>query len=129
MVQCIIIVNFTASYIALQMIRNYRKPLIVVAPKVLLRLPAAASSLSDLAPGTSFQPVLGDSKVKGDKVTRVVFCTGKHFYLLQKEREVRNITDMAIIRVEVIYPVVMNILPILPELAVHINFFSNNLTN
>lgn len=87
--------------ISLQMIRDYRKPVVVVAPKILLRLPAAASSLSDMAPGTTFQPVLGDLKVKGEKVTKVVFCTGKHYYLLQKEREARNVTDMALIRVEV----------------------------
>lgn len=83
------------------MVRDYRKPVVVVAPKILLRLPAAASVLSDMAPGTTFQPVLGDPKVKGDKVTKVVFCSGKHFYLLQKERETRNVTDMAIIRLEV----------------------------
>ena len=85
------------------MIRNFRKPLIVVAPKVLLRLPAASSSLADMATGTSFLPVLGDPGVKGDKVTRVVFCTGKHYYTLQKERDSRKIDNMALIRLEVWY--------------------------
>lgn len=41
------------------MVRNFRKPLVVVAPKTLLRLPEASSSLSEMAPGTTFQPVLG----------------------------------------------------------------------
>ena len=84
-----------------QMIRNFRKPLIVVAPKVLLRLPAASSSIADMASGTTFLPVLGDPGVKGDKVTRVVFCTGKHYYTLQKERDARKTDNMALIRLEV----------------------------
>ena len=83
------------------MLRNFRKPLVIVAPKVLLRLPTASSSLSDMAPGTTFSPVLSDLGVKGDKVTRVVFCTGKHFYNLQKERDSRNIDNTALIRLEV----------------------------
>ncbi|XP_052769860.1 2-oxoadipate dehydrogenase complex component E1-like [Mya arenaria] len=87
-----------------QMVRNFRKPAVVVAPKVLLRLAAATSDLTQMAPGTTFQPVLGDPGVKGDKVNKVVFCSGKHFYLLQKERETRNIDDMAIIRLESLCP-------------------------
>ncbi|XP_053405855.1 2-oxoadipate dehydrogenase complex component E1-like [Mercenaria mercenaria] len=87
-----------------QMIRNYRKPVIVIAPKTLLRLPAATSSLSEMAPGTTFQPVLGDLKVKGEKVNKVVFCSGKHYYAIQKERDTRNIDDMAIIRLESLCP-------------------------
>lgn len=83
------------------MIRNYRKPVVVVAPKILLRLPAATSALTEMAPGTSFLPVIGDPKVKGDKVIKVVFCSGKHFYLLQKERDARGVDDMAVIRLEV----------------------------
>ncbi|XP_060070880.1 2-oxoadipate dehydrogenase complex component E1-like [Ylistrum balloti] len=87
-----------------QMVRNYRKPLVVVAPKVLLRLSAATSSLSDMTPGTSFKPVLGDPGVKGDKVAKVIFCTGKHFYNLQKERDSKNLQDTAIIRLESLCP-------------------------
>ena len=55
-----------------QMLRNFRKPLVVVGPKVLLRLPAATSSLEDMAQGTTLQPVIGAKKVK-----RVVFTSGK----------------------------------------------------
>ncbi|XP_052276255.1 2-oxoadipate dehydrogenase complex component E1-like isoform X2 [Dreissena polymorpha] len=88
-----------------QMIRNYRKPLVVVAPKVLLRLPAASSSLAEMAPGTTFLPVIGESaSVNGENVRRVVFCSGKHFYLLQKEREARKVQDMALIRLESLCP-------------------------
>ncbi|XP_053405380.1 2-oxoadipate dehydrogenase complex component E1-like [Mercenaria mercenaria] len=87
-----------------QMIRNYRKPVIVIAPKILLRLPAATSSLSEMAPGTTFQSVLGDLKVKGENVKKVVFCSGKHYYTIQKERDTRNIDDMAIIRLESLCP-------------------------
>ena len=73
----------------------------VVAPKVLLRLPAASSSLSDMGPGTCFQPVVGEPGVKSDKVTRLVFCSGKHYYTIQKELHSRNIDNTAVIRLEV----------------------------
>ena len=59
-----------------QMLRDFRKPLVVVGPKVLLRLPAAASSLEDMAQGTTFQPVIGAKKRDNKKVKRVVFATG-----------------------------------------------------
>ena len=83
------------------MIRNYRKPLVVVAPKILLRLPAAASTLAQMAPGTTFQPVMSDPNVKVDKVTKVIFCSGKHYYTLLKERETRSLDNVALIRLEV----------------------------
>ena len=83
------------------MVRNYRKPLIVVAPKVLLRLSAAAAQLSDLGPGTSFQRVFGDETLKPEMVTRVVFCSGKHYYALVKQKELTNSQNTAIIRLEV----------------------------
>lgn len=55
-----------------QMIRNYRKPLIVASPKILLRFPPASSTLADLAPGTHFQPVIGDnSLMEYSKIKRV----------------------------------------------------------
>ena len=54
-------------YVFLQMVRNYRKPLIMAGPKILIRLPAATSSLSEMAPGTTFQPVLSDSLVDPTK--------------------------------------------------------------
>ena len=87
--------------LSFQMVRNFRKPLVVVAPKVLLRLPAASSSLNDMGPGTCFQPVVGEPGMKSDKVTRLIFCSGKHYYTIQKELDSRNIDNTAVIRLEV----------------------------
>ena len=84
-----------------QMVRNFRKPLVVAAPKTLLRSPVATSQLPQMAPGTSFQPVLGDTHAVNKHVTRVVFVSGKHYYTLQAYRELHNIQNTAIIRVEV----------------------------
>lgn len=90
------------------MIRNFRKPLVVVAPKILLRLPEATSTLEDMAPGTTFLPVLADPSVSPGKVTKVVFCSGKHYYTLVKERENLKLQNVAIIRLEVIINLVMS---------------------
>uniref|UniRef100_A0A8C1USJ6 2-oxoadipate dehydrogenase complex component E1 n=1 Tax=Cyprinus carpio TaxID=7962 RepID=A0A8C1USJ6_CYPCA len=70
-----------------QMIRNFRKPLIVASPKTLLRFSGAVSSLADMGPGTSFKPVIGDTSVNPASVQRVLFCSGKHYYTLLKHRE------------------------------------------
>ncbi|GBO01186.1 putative 2-oxoglutarate dehydrogenase E1 component DHKTD1, mitochondrial, partial [Araneus ventricosus] len=80
------------------------KPLIIVGPKVLLRHPAAVSSIQEMAPGTSFKSVIADDSVSAKNVKRVIFCSGKHFYLLQKEKESRNLNDCAIIRLEKLCP-------------------------
>ena len=85
------------------MLRNYRKPLIVAAPKGLLRHPQAVSSLSEMTPGTYFQPILSDSNIDPKSVKKVVFVSGKHYYTLAKERVNRSRNDVAIIRLEVIY--------------------------
>ncbi|XP_055509441.1 2-oxoadipate dehydrogenase complex component E1 [Leucoraja erinacea] len=88
-----------------QMVRDFRKPLVVAAPKQLLRLPAAVSSLDEMAPGTTFQPVLGDSSVDPKNVRRVVLCCGKHYYALLKHREtLESARDTALIRVEELCP-------------------------
>ena len=84
-----------------QMVRNYRKPLVIAGPKILLRHAEAVSSLSEMAPGTSFQPVIGDVTSDPSKVKKVVFVSGKHYYTLKKEQTTRGVTDMAIIRLEV----------------------------
>ena len=87
-----------------QMLRNVRKPLIVMTPKSLLRHKLAVSSLADLSEG-SFQRVIPDSTVApGQKVRRVVLCSGKVYYDLIEEAGRRNIGDVAIIRVEQLYP-------------------------
>ncbi|KAJ8384333.1 hypothetical protein AAFF_G00205860 [Aldrovandia affinis] len=88
-----------------QMIRNVRKPLIVASPKTLLRLSGATSSLADMAPGTSFRPVIGDPSVTPANVQRVVLCSGKHYYALLKQREVLAETqNTALIRLEELCP-------------------------
>ncbi|XP_054631558.1 2-oxoadipate dehydrogenase complex component E1 [Dunckerocampus dactyliophorus] len=87
-----------------QMIRNFRKPLIVVGPKMLLRFSGAASSLSEMAPGTSFRPVLGDTSVPAESVQKVVLCSGKHYYALLKHRDAAAKQDTALVRLEELCP-------------------------
>ncbi|MGU9951744.1 MAG: 2-oxoglutarate dehydrogenase E1 component [Gammaproteobacteria bacterium WSBS_2016_MAG_OTU1] len=88
-----------------QMLRPLRMPLIVITPKSLLRLPAATSSLEDLGKG-GFETLLpeADSTIKADKVKRVIFCAGKIYYELVAARQERKIKDIAILRLEQLYP-------------------------
>ncbi|MDO8343443.1 MAG: 2-oxoglutarate dehydrogenase E1 component [Cellvibrio sp.] len=87
-----------------QMVRNLRKPLIIMTPKSLLRAKDAASPLSEFTKGM-FQTVIPENKVlKADKVKRVVACSGKVYYDLVKRREENGHEDTAIIRVEQLYP-------------------------
>ena len=83
------------------MIRNYRKPLVCASPKTLLRLPAAVSTLQEVAPGTMFHPVLSDPAADPTKVTRIIFVCGKHYYTLAKEVETRGLSNVALVRIEV----------------------------
>jgi 2-oxoglutarate dehydrogenase E1 component len=85
-----------------QMKGNYRKPLIVFTPKSLLRHPKAVSSLDELASG-EFQEVIDDTlNPKG--VKKLVFCTGKFYYDLLAEREELGKEDVALIRIEQLFP-------------------------
>ncbi len=87
-----------------QMVRNLRKPLIIMTPKSLLRAKDAASPLSEFTKGL-FQTVIPENKVlKTEKVKRVVTCSGKVYYDLVKRREENGHDDTAIIRVEQLYP-------------------------
>ena len=87
-----------------QMLRPVRKPLIVMTPKSLLRHKLAVSSLDELANG-SFQLVIGEHReLPAKKVKRVVLCSGKVYYDLLEEADKRGITDVAIVRVEQLYP-------------------------
>jgi len=79
-----------------------RRPLIAFTPKSLLRLKAAVSELDEFTQGT-FQPVLPDTRATGS-VRRVLLCAGKVYYDLAAEREKRDATDIAILRVEQLYP-------------------------
>ena len=92
-----------------QVVRPWRKPLVVLTPKSLLRHPAAVSSLEECAAGR-FQRVLPDPQ-PGDSVTRVLLCSGKLYYELEKFREEHNRTDVALVRLEQFYP--------LPEQQLH----------
>ncbi|KAG8734031.1 hypothetical protein FRC11_013087 [Ceratobasidium sp. 423] len=88
-----------------QMLRNYRKPLIVAAPKGLLRSPAAACRLADMDVGTEFQPVLADPAVApGSTVSRVLVVSGKVYYDLVRERKDRGLENVPIVRIEEIAP-------------------------
>jgi len=88
-----------------QMIRLFRKPLIIMTPKSLLRNKDAGSPLSDLAKG-SFQTVIPevDETIDAKKVKRIVACSGKVYYDLVNARKERGQNDTAIIRVEQLYP-------------------------
>jgi 2-oxoglutarate dehydrogenase E1 component len=88
-----------------QMIRMFRKPLVILTPKSLLRNKEAVSSLDSLVKG-SFQTVIPelDNKVDAKKVKRIVACSGKVYYDLIAGRRDRELDDTAIIRVEQLYP-------------------------
>jgi len=88
-----------------QMIRLFRKPLIVFTPKSLLRHKEAVSDLSELAKG-SFHPVLSekDATIDPKKVKRVVACSGRVYYDLLAHRREAKIKDVAIVRIEQLYP-------------------------
>jgi 2-oxoglutarate dehydrogenase E1 component len=87
-----------------QMLRQFRKPLIVMTPKSLLRHKASTSSLDDLENG-QFQLVIDDpARPQADKVKRVVFCSGKVYFDLASQRDEDGIDDIALVRVEQLYP-------------------------
>lgn len=87
-----------------QLVRPYRKPLIVLTPKFLLRFELAKSSLNDLAQG-QFQLVIPEiDDIATDKVRRVVLCSGKVYYDLLQQRRAKKQQDIALIRVEQLYP-------------------------
>ena len=87
-----------------QMVRPYRKPLIIMSPKSTLRNPQAVSSLKDLSEG-EFQLVIPEiDKIDAKKVDRVILCSGKVYYELLEQRRDKKLNNVAIIRVEQLYP-------------------------
>ena len=88
-----------------QMVRMFRKPLIIMTPKSLLRAKDATSPLSDFTKG-EFKTVIGEvsAEVNADKVRRVIACSGKVYYDLVKARAERKNGDVAVLRVEQLYP-------------------------
>jgi 2-oxoglutarate dehydrogenase E1 component len=97
-----------------QMHRNFRKPLILMTPKSLLRHKRAVSNLSEFGPGSSFHRVLWDDAesnpgstvtlVPNEEIKRVVLCSGKVYYDLLEEREKRGESRIQLLRIEQIYP-------------------------
>ncbi|XP_066249250.1 probable 2-oxoglutarate dehydrogenase E1 component DHKTD1 homolog, mitochondrial isoform X1 [Euwallacea similis] len=87
-----------------QMLRNFRKPLIVFTPKILLRAPECVSNFADMVKGTCFKPVLGDITINPPAVRRVILTSGKHYYSLVKARENARDNSTAIVRVECYCP-------------------------
>ena len=89
-----------------QLRRNFRKPLIVMTPKSLLRHKACVSDLADMGPGTTFHRLLDerDTEVRHGKVKRIVLCSGKVYYDLAAARDAAKAWDIEILRVEQLYP-------------------------
>jgi 2-oxoglutarate dehydrogenase E1 component len=96
-----------------QVLRPYRKPLVVMTPKSLLRHPEAISQVGELS-GGKFQRVIDDEVAKPAQTKRVMFCSGKVYYDLVDERKKRGADDTAIVRIEQLYPLAE---PALKELA------------
>lgn len=86
-----------------QVVTDYRKPLIVMSPKSLLRHPAAVSKLEDFSNG-AFQEIIDDVTVDAKQVKKVVFCSGKIYYELDKKRQELGDKETAIVRLEQLYP-------------------------
>jgi 2-oxoglutarate dehydrogenase E1 component len=86
-----------------QMKRNFRKPLVVMTPKSLLRAEVCSSTVQDLTSG-HFQEVLADPSVEATEVRRVILCSGKLYYDLAKYRSENKIRDVALVRIEQLYP-------------------------
>jgi 2-oxoglutarate decarboxylase len=80
------------------------RPLVIMTPKSLLRLPQASSRLTDLAEDTRFQPVLAEPGVDPEKVTRLVLCTGKIYYDLVGHSQRQGNENLAVGRIELLYP-------------------------
>jgi 2-oxoglutarate dehydrogenase E1 component len=87
-----------------QVLSPWRKPLVVMSPKSLLRHPQAVSPVDALAAGR-FRPVLGDEEVDPAKVTRVVLCSGKLYYELAAARRGARAEHVALVRLEQLYPI------------------------
>lgn len=89
-----------------QVKRAFRKPLVLMTPKSMLRDPRATSRAEDMTGDTAFQEILDDDRLLAprDEITRLLFCTGKLFYDLVEYRETHQRKETAIIRIEQLYP-------------------------
>ena len=86
-----------------QMHRDFCKPLIVMTPKSLLRHPACISPVGDFTKG-GFREVIDDEEVTAAKVKKVIFCCGKIYYEMIEQRRKKRVKNMAIVRIEQLYP-------------------------
>jgi len=87
-----------------QLARPFRKPLIIMSPKSLLRHPKVVSDISEFETKNTFKEVLDDAKATGPKTKRLLICTGKVYYDLLAKKEADKRTDVAIVRIEQLYP-------------------------
>lgn len=87
-----------------QLAWNFRKPCIIMSPKSLLRHPLVQSNLDDLVKGRFKETIDDEAKLKPENVKRVLFCTGKVYFDLLQERDNQKIEDIAIVRIEQLYP-------------------------
>lgn len=90
-----------------QVLRDFRIPLVIFTPKSLLRHPACISKMKDLSDGL-FQEIIDDLDTNIESVTRVAFCSGKVYYDLLAEKEKLNARDVALIRIEQLFPFPMD---------------------
>jgi 2-oxoglutarate dehydrogenase E1 component len=102
-----IVCNVTTPANYFHMIRRqlampYRKPLVLMSPKSMLRHPECISKIDEMTGKTKFQEVIGDESIK--KAKRVLFCSGKLYYELNEYRTANKIKDTAIVRIEQLYP-------------------------
>jgi 2-oxoglutarate dehydrogenase E1 component len=86
---------------------RFRKPLIVMSPKSLLRHPKVVSPLEDFAEGT-FQPIVDDKMADAAKIEKLVLCSGKIYYELLAKKEELNCENIALVRLEQLYPIQQN---------------------
>ena len=110
----IIVANVTTPANFFHMMRrqmkwNFRKPLVVMSPKSLLRHPMVVSKLEDFAEG-KFMPVLDDPNADAKKVERLVLCSGKLYYELLAKQQKLNADNIAIVRLEQLYPLQMDMI-------------------
>jgi 2-oxoglutarate dehydrogenase E1 component len=87
-----------------QLHRPFRKPLVVMSPKSLLRHPQCVSSIDDFAGKTAFQEVIDDAEATSAKTTTLVFCSGKIYFELLERKRAENAGHIALIRIEQLFP-------------------------
>jgi len=126
---CVMNLTTAANYfhaLRTQVHRDFRKPLVIAAPKLLLRSKDATSPLTDFGPESSFKRLIPerDEKISAnpEKVKRLVFCSGKVYYALAEERAKRGLEDVAIVSVEQLAPFPYDLIAQQMKLYSNVNF-------